>query len=97
MNWESVLSLITPIATGLVGFFAGKKRSDKEIEQLSLANVEQALGIYKDMLDDMKQRYDAEIDSLKKKLNEYQQHIVVLEGKVKELTSRKTPVKPVKK
>jgi peptidoglycan hydrolase CwlO-like protein len=71
-------------------FFAGKKRSDREIEQLSLANVEQALGIYKSMLDDMKERYDAEIESLKKKLNEYQLHIGTLEGKIKNLTSKRT-------
>jgi archaellum component FlaC len=89
MNWEIVSSILAPIGTGLIGFFAGKKRSDKEIEQLSLANVEQALSIYKDMLDDMKVRYDAEIESLKKKLNEYQSHIETLESKIKTLTSRK--------
>ena len=89
MNLETILSILTPIGTGLIGFFAGKKRTDKEIEQLSLANVEQALSIYKDMLDDMKIRYDAEIDSLKKKLSEYQIHIESLESKIKMLTSRK--------
>jgi archaellum component FlaC len=89
MNLESILSILAPIGTGLIGFFAGKKRTDKEIEQLSLANVERALAIYKDMLDDMKLRYDAEIDALKKKLSEYQSHIESLENKVKTLTSRK--------
>lgn len=87
MELETLLNILAPIGTALIGFFAGKKRSDREIEQLSLANVEQALGIYKSMLDDMKERYDAEIDSLKKKLNEYQSHIEVLENKVKQLTS----------
>jgi hypothetical protein len=89
MNWESILSIITPIGTGLVGFFAGKKRTDKEVEQISLANVQQALSIYKDMLDDMKIRYDSEIESLKNKLLQYQRHIEVLEGKIKTLTSNK--------
>ena len=83
MNWETVLSILTPMGTALVGFFAGKKKSDREIEQMSLANVEQALSIYKDMLDDMKTRYDKEIEDLKKKLIEYQKHIEVLEGKIK--------------
>ena len=41
------------------------------------------------MLDDMKERYDAEIESLKKKLNEYQLHIETLEGKIKNLTSKR--------
>lgn len=89
MNWDLITSIATPIGSGLIGFFAGKKKSDKEIEQLSLANVEQALGIYKDMLDDMKQRYDAEIESLKKKLSEYQSHIENLESKIKTLTLNK--------
>ena len=90
MSLETLLNIMAPIGTALIGFFAGKKRSDREIEQLSLANVEQALGIYKSMLDDMKERYDAEIESLKKKLNEYQLHIETLEGKIKNLTSKRT-------
>jgi hypothetical protein len=83
MNWETVLSILTPMGTAFIGFFAGKKKSDREIEQMSLANIEQALSIYKDMLDDMKTRYDKEIEDLKKKLIEYQKHIEVLEGKIK--------------
>jgi archaellum component FlaC len=89
MNWEVFTSVATSIGTGLIGFFAGKKRSEKEIEQLSLANIEQALSIYKDMIDDMKIRFDSEIESLKKKLQEYQLHIETLESKIKTLTSRK--------
>jgi archaellum component FlaC len=89
MNWEVFTSVVTSIGTGLIGFFAGKKRSEKEIEQLSLANIEQALSIYKDMIDDMKIRFDSEIESLKKKLQEYQLHIETLETKIKTLTSRK--------
>jgi len=89
MDWDIISSFLAPVGTGLIGFFAGKKRSDKEIEQLSLTNVEKALSIYKEMLDDMKQRYDLEIDTLKKKLNEYQTHIESLESKIKTLTSRK--------
>ena len=89
MDWENILSIVTPIGTGLVGFFAGKKRTDKEVEQISLANVQQALSIYKDMLDDMKIRYDSEIESLKTKLIQYQTHIEILEGKIKTLTSNK--------
>lgn len=88
MNWETVLSILTPMGTALIGFFAGKKKSDREIEQMSLANVEQALSIYKDMLDDMKTRYDKEIEDLKKKLTEYQKHIEVLEGKIKSFNKK---------
>lgn len=88
MTFETIINIVTPIGTALIGFFAGKKRSDREIEQLSLLNVEQALGIYKSMLDDMKIRFDAEIESLKAKLEEYQQVINILEAKVKTLTAK---------
>lgn len=88
---DLIISGAVSFGTALIGFFVGKKRSDKEIEQLSLANVEQALGIYKDMLDDMKLRYDAEIEALKRKLSEYQDHIQTLETKIKTLTNRKQP------
>ena len=90
MNLELIASFLTSLITGVVGFVAGKKRSDKEIEQLSLNNVEKALSIYKEMLDDMKERYDSEIEALKKKLGEYQTHIETLELKIKTLTLRKT-------
>lgn len=86
MELETILNILTPMGTALIGFFAGKKRSDREIEQISLGNVEQALSIYKDMLDDMKTRYDKEIEQLKSKLQEYQSHIEILERKIKELT-----------
>jgi peptidoglycan hydrolase CwlO-like protein len=94
---DLIISGAVSLGTALIGFIVGKKRSDREIEQLSLANVEQALGIYKDMLDDMKKRYDAEIESLKSKLKEYQEHIVSLESKIKTLTTKpKTPRKQSK-
>ena len=94
---DLIISGAVSLGTALIGFIVGKKRSDREIEQLSLANVEQALGIYKDMLDDMKKRYDAEIESLKSKLKEYQEHIVSLESKIKILTTKpKAPRKQSK-
>ena len=87
--FDIIASSMVSVITGIIGFFAGKKRSDKEIEELSLNNVEKSLSIYKEMLDDMKVRYDAEIESLKRKLNEYQAHIETLENKLKTLSSRK--------
>ena len=38
----------------------------------------------------MKKRYDLEIENLKAKLSEYQQHIATLETKIKELKKPKT-------
>lgn len=88
MDSSTIAAIITSIGTGLVGFFAGKKRSDAEVEAISLKNVEQALGIYKDMLNDMKVRYDQEIESLKTKLKSYETHITNLENQIKQLKKK---------
>lgn len=88
MDSSTIAAIITSIGTGLVGFIAGKKRSDAEVEAISLKNVEQALTIYKDMLNDMKVRYDQEIESLKTKLKSYESHITNLENQIKQLKKK---------
>lgn len=88
MDSSTIAAIITSIGTGLVGFIAGKKRSDAEVEAISLKNVEQALTIYKDMLNDMKVRYDQEIESLKTKLKSYETHITNLENQIKQLKKK---------
>jgi peptidoglycan hydrolase CwlO-like protein len=80
-----IASAVVSVFTGIIGYLTGKKKRDAEAEQVSLGNVEQALSIYKVMLDDMKARYDAEIESLKNKLNQYEKHIDKLEKQIKEL------------
>lgn len=88
MDSSTIAAIVTSIGTGLVGFVAGKKRSDAEVEAISLKNVEQALGIYKDMLNDMKLRYDQEIDALKLRIKSYESHISNLESKIEQLKKK---------
>jgi hypothetical protein len=90
---ESTLSIIINAAigliTGLAGYFVGYKKNQKEADSVGIQNVEKALDIYKIMLDDMKKRYDAEIENLKSKLATYESHIVKLETTIKELKKTK--------
>jgi peptidoglycan hydrolase CwlO-like protein len=88
MDSSTIAAVVTSIGTGLIGFFAGKKRSDAEVEAISLKNVEQALTIYKDMLNDIKNRYDQEIESLKAKLKNYESQINNLESQIKQLKNK---------
>jgi polyhydroxyalkanoate synthesis regulator phasin len=88
MDSSTIAAIVTSIGTGLVGFLAGKKRSDAEVEAISLKNVEQALTIYKDMLNDMKVRYDQEIDALKSRIKSYESHITNLENQIKQLKKK---------
>jgi CII-binding regulator of phage lambda lysogenization HflD len=84
-----IINAIVALVTGSVGYFFGHKKTMKEADSVGIANVEKALDIYKQMLDDMKLRYDAEIENLKSKLAKYENHIATLEGKIKELKSQK--------
>jgi hypothetical protein len=89
---DVVINSAVGIGTGVIGFFAGRKRQNLENDGIGIANVEKALDIYKEMLDDMKIRYDREIELMKQKLSEYEKHILILESKIKELKKYKPNV-----
>lgn len=82
-NIDALVTGLISIATSFVGYFIGKKKTDAEAQGQTIDNVEKALAIYKDIIDDMKARYDKEIADLKSKLNEYEKHINLLEQKIK--------------
>lgn len=89
---DIVINAVVGLGTGIIGFFAGRKRQNLENDGLAILNVEKALDIYKEMLDDMKVRYDREIELMKQKLSEYEKHILILESKIKELKKTKPNV-----
>lgn len=84
-----VINAVVAILGSSVGYFFGYRKNQKEAESIGIQNVEKALDIYKQMLDDMKKRYDLEIENLKNQLIQSQQHIIVLESKIKELKKTK--------
>jgi|LakMenE01Jun11ns_1017448.scaffolds.fasta_scaffold9601030_2 hypothetical protein len=84
-----ILNAVIGLVTGLAGYFMGYKKNQKEADSVGIQNVEKALDIYKIMLDDMKKRYDAEIENLKSKLATYESHIAKLETTIKELKKQK--------
>ena len=53
MNTE-ILLLISNILTGIAGFFVGKRRSDAETDNQVLRNLELSIGLYKNIIDDLK-------------------------------------------
>ena len=73
MNTEIIL-IISNILTGVAGFFVGKRRSDAETDNQVLRNLELSIGLYKNIIDDLKE----EIHSLNIKIQD-------LERKVEEL------------
>lgn len=86
---QIVVSAVVGVLTGWGGYIFGIRKSRKEADTIGIQNVEKALDIYKQMLDDMKKRYDAEIENLKAKLLKYEQHIATLETLIKDLKKTK--------
>jgi len=66
--------IVSNIVTGAAGWFVGRKRQQAETDNQVLRNLEISIGIYKQIIDDLKQ----EIKLLNIKIQE-------LEGKVDQL------------
>ena len=53
MNTELIL-IASNIITGIAAWFAGKRRSDAETDNQVLRNLELSIGLYKNIIDDLK-------------------------------------------
>jgi hypothetical protein len=76
-------NIVLPAITGIIAWITARNRNRKETESIMLDNIEKAVSVYKTMLDDMRERYDREIDNLKNKLTEANAHIATLEARLK--------------
>jgi hypothetical protein len=81
-------NVILPAITGIVAWITARQRNRKETESIMLDNIEKAVSVYKNMLDDMRERYDREIESLKTKLVEANVHIATLEARLQKHTHK---------
>jgi len=70
MNTE-ILLIISNILTGIAAFFVGKRRSDAETDNQVLRNLELSIGLYKNIIDDLKQ----EIHELNIKVQDLQKKV----------------------
>ena len=72
MNTEIIL-IISNILTGIAGWFAGRRRSNAETDNQVLRNLELSIGLYKNIIDDLKeeiQGLNIKIQDLEKKVEE---------------------------
>jgi predicted RNase H-like nuclease (RuvC/YqgF family) len=88
LPWDIITNAIVASFTGFIGFLTGRERNKKETESVVIQNVENAIAIYKTMLDDIVKRYDSEISFLKEKIISYEKHITSLENKLKNITKK---------
>ena len=76
-----ILLLISNILTGVAGFFVGKRRSDAETDNQVLRNLELSIGLYKNIIDDLK----SEIHELNIKIKELEKKVELLMDENKKL------------
>jgi peptidoglycan hydrolase CwlO-like protein len=81
MNTE-ILLLISNALTGIAAFFVGKRKSDAETDNQVLRNLELSIGLYKNIIDDLKQE-----------IHELNIKIQTLESKVEELMNENKKLK----
>jgi len=70
MNTELIL-IASNIITGIAAWFVGKKKSDAETDNQVLRNLELSIGLYKNIIDDLK----IEIRELNIKVEELQKRV----------------------
>lgn len=70
MNTE-ILLIISNALTGVAAFFVGKRRSDAETDNQVLRNLELSIGLYKNIIDDLK----SEIHELNIKIQDLEKRV----------------------
>jgi peptidoglycan hydrolase CwlO-like protein len=83
MNNELIL-LISNVLTGVAAFFAGKRKTNAETDNIVLRNLEISVGVYKTLIDDLKK----EIHDLNIKIQDLEKKIDELHAENKRLKSK---------
>lgn len=76
-----ILLLISNALTGIAAFFVGKRRSDAETDNQVLRNLELSIGLYKNIIDDLKE----EIHELNIKIQDLEKKVETLMDENKKL------------
>lgn len=89
MNIEQILTILgSGTVTGIVGYFAGKRRTNAETDNVVLLNLEKSVQIYKDIIDDLKTqigKLNSKIEELENKIDELYAENRQLKQKTKSL------------
>jgi peptidoglycan hydrolase CwlO-like protein len=70
---DTLLLFVSNALTAVAGWFVGRKKINAEIENQTLRNLELAVNLYKNIIDDLKQEIhelNIKIQDLEKKVNE---------------------------
>ena len=70
---DTIFTLIASVITGISTFFIGRQRAKKEIEGMTLVNVEKSLTIYQTIIEDLKGQVEellTKVSTLEEKVDE---------------------------
>lgn len=70
---NTIITILISSVTGIVTFFMGVNKTKKEVEEMSLNNIQKSIDIYNRIINDMKDQIDnltVEINELKAKVDE---------------------------
>ena len=81
---ETILLFLSNAITGLVAWFAGKRRTNAETDSVVLKNLELSVNLYAQIIQSLKE----EIESLNVKIQELEKKIDILHEENKTLKSK---------
>lgn len=81
---DTIILLISNVLTGAAGWFVGKRRSEAETDNQVLRNLELSIGLYKNIIDDLKQ----EIHELNNKIQDLEKKVEALMAENRHLKKR---------
>jgi hypothetical protein len=73
MGELNLITLITTTVTGFLTFLLGQQKGKKEVESITLKNLEESIGIYKLIIDDLRKEITVlndKVSSLQNKVDE---------------------------
>ena len=91
MDWSTLL--ISSVSS-VITYFIGLRKSRKEIESITLINLEKSLEIYKSMIDDLTGRIN-QLNIQVKTLNDKVDELMVENHRLKNITEKKTKKTPL--
>lgn len=81
---ETILLFLSNAITGVAAWFVGRKRQQAETDNQTLRNLELAVNLYKNIIDDLKQ----EIHELNIKIQDLERKVDELHAENKKLKSK---------
>lgn len=92
IDWST---LLVSSVSSLITYFIGLRKSKKEIESITLINLEKSLEIYKSMIDDLTGRINT-LNAQVKELNDKVDELMIENHQLKTML-KKEPKKELKK